>query len=139
MKRCILLLAILILLSGCSIKQTIEPAELNDDAVICIVEDHKVRNSFLEALKKVLDEKQVSYRIVDNVASKECEWKATYTARWSWDVALYMAYAKISVYKDGKLDGEAIYDATQGQGNMNKFIDAEGKVRELVNALMMNK
>jgi hypothetical protein len=50
-----------------------------------------------------------------------------------------MAYAKISVYKNGKLDGEAIYIATQGPGKMNKFIDAEVKLRELINELLKNE
>ena len=56
-----------------------------------------------------------------------------------WDIALYMAYAAIKVYHNGKLDGEAIYDSRSGGGNFSKFIDAEPKIRELVEQLMQEK
>jgi len=50
-----------------------------------------------------------------------------------------MVYAEIKVFYQGKLDGEAIYDARMGGANMNKFIDAEPKIRELVEQLIQQK
>ncbi len=119
--------------------QKIEPAELTKTSQLCIVENSAVRPGFISALKKSLDEKNVDYRVVDQVSADKCEWKATYTARWSWDMAIYMAYAEIKIYKNGKLDGEAVYDATNGVGNMEKFIKGEDKVRELVDKLIQIK
>ena len=127
------------LFSGCAIKQTVEPSDIDDSALLCIVENYDVRDSFLKALTEILDERQVRYKIVGAEASKDCEWRMTYTARWSWDLALYMAYARINVYKNGDLDGQAIYDATQGAGSLDKFIDAESKLRELIDELMAKK
>ena len=40
--------------------------------------------------------------------------------------------------KIGILEGQALYDATEGQENMNKFIDAELKIQELVDKLIQN-
>ena len=47
-----------------------------------------------------------------------------------------MSYAEIRVYRDGVLDGEAVCDATSGSGRLDKWIDAEPKIRELVEELM---
>lgn len=70
---------------------------------------------------------------------ESCEWTSTYVARWTWDLSLYMSYAEIKVFHKGSLDGEAKYDSTRGGANMNKFIDSEPKIRELVNQLMQFK
>ena len=81
-----------------------------------------------------------AYIVVDEASiPAECEWTATYLAKWSWDITIYMAYAEIKIFHNGNLDGEAVYDSTGGSGNMNKFIDAEPKIRELVNELMQMK
>lgn len=130
----------LILLSSCAIKQNIEPAELVQETQICVVKDTATRESFLDALKTVLSEKGISYRVVDGGSiPTECEWTTTYFAKWSWDLALYMSYVEIKVFHNGILDGEAVYDSTLGGANMNKFIDAEEKIYELVNELMKYK
>ena len=123
-------------LSSCAINQTVEPADIATDAVVCIVENPDVREGFLAELKKVLDEKHINYRVVDKQESLNCEWTATYLGRWNWDLALYMSYAEIKIYKNGQLDGEAIYDASRGGANLGKFIDAETKIRELVDSLI---
>ena len=107
---------------------------------VCIVENKDVREGFLKEFEKVLQQKQIKYRIVQELDAKNgCEWTATYTANWAWDLALYMVYAEIKVFYQGKLDGEAIYDARMGGANMNKFIDAEPKIRELVEQLIQQK
>ena len=107
---------------------------------MCIVENKDVREGFLKEFEKVLQQKQIKYRIVQELdAQNGCEWTATYTANWAWDLALYMVYAEIKVFYQGKLDGEAIYDARMGGANMNKFIDAEPKIRELVEQLIQQK
>lgn len=135
-KRLCLFLSILALTTSCAINQSVEPSDVEEDAVICIIEDADVREGFLEELTKVLDEKNVNYRVVDKQTALECEWTMTYLGRWTWDLSLYMSYAEIKVFHNGQLDGEAVYDSTQGGFNLNKFIDAEPKIRELVEELM---
>ncbi|MCL1068418.1 Sbal_3080 family lipoprotein [Shewanella olleyana] len=128
------------LLSACTIKQDVNPVEMNNTAEVCIVENRSVREGFLAEMEKVFTDKQINYRVVDSLTiANGCDYAATYTANWRWDLALYMVYAEIKVYQQGSLDGEAIYDARSGGGNMNKFIDAEPKIRELIEQLIQQK
>ncbi len=133
-------LFIVFFLSACTIKQTIEPAEITKNSEICIIENPAVRSGFLVEFKSVLSSKGIPFIVVSETAIPPgCEWTARYSARWAWDLALYMVYAEIKIFHNGNLDGVAIYDATQGSGNLSKFIDAEPKIRELVNELMTYK
>lgn len=140
LRSCFIVALSLVGLSACSIKQKIDPIEVTSSTEVCIVENKDVREGFLKEFEKVLQQKQIKYRIVQELdAQNGCEWTSTYTANWAWDLALYMVYAEIKVFYQGKLDGEAIYDARMGGANMNKFIDAEPKIRELVEQLIQQK
>ena len=48
---------------------------------------------------------------------------------------MYMKYAEIKVYRSAALVGEAVYDATWSGGRLQKFINAENKIHELVDQL----
>jgi len=136
MKKLLITVVALCLTSACSIKQRVDPVKVSHNTLICIKENPDVRKGFLAQVKASLNEKRIRYRMVEQLnASDQCEWTMTYTAKWSWDLALYMAYAEIKVFHDGRLDGEAIYDARHGDANMKKFIDSEPKIRELVGQL----
>jgi hypothetical protein len=65
----------------------------------------------------------------------ECPLTSTYTANWRWDLALYLAFADITIYAGGKKVGRAVYDSLGGGGNPAKFINAEKKLQELVDQL----
>ncbi len=126
--------------TGCSIKQTVEPAEIPLAAELCIIENTDTREGFLREFQSTLTARDIQHRLVsERNVPESCEWTATYVARWTWDLALYMSYAEIKIFRNGNLDGEAIYDSTHGGGNMGKFIDAEPKIQELVNELMQFK
>ncbi|MFC3284478.1 Sbal_3080 family lipoprotein [Litchfieldella rifensis] len=132
-----MLLVVSLVMSGCTIHQTVEPAQIDSGHRLCIVENPAVREGFLPEFISVLERKNIAYEVVgDSAVPTSCEWVARYTANWSWDLALYMSYAEIKVYRNGSLDGEAIYDSTRGGANMNKFIDAETKIQELVDQLL---
>ncbi|MCG9731663.1 Sbal_3080 family lipoprotein [Shewanella sp. Isolate13] len=140
MKKLFVALSVLLLTSACSIKQRVDPVHVNNNAEVCIQKNPDVRDGFLQEMEKILAEKQIKYRIIEELdASQQCEWTATYTANWRWDLALYMVYAEIKVFHQGRLDGEAIYDARSGGANMNKFIDSEPKIRELIEKLIQQK
>ncbi len=126
--------------TACSIKQRVDPVQVGRSDEVCIQKNPDVRQGFLAEVEKVLTEKQIKYRVLEQLdAAQQCEWTATYTANWAWDLALYMVYAEIKVFHQGRLDGEAIYDARRGGANMNKFIDAEPKIRELIEELIKQK
>jgi hypothetical protein len=134
--RWLVLLAVLI--AGCSIKQDVKPVTPADLATraICIRQNPAVREAFLEAYRQALEGKGFSVRIVPASAGiGECPLLTTYTANWRWDLALYLAYAEMVVYRESRPVGKAVYDATLGGGRMDKFIKADEKIRELVNEL----
>ncbi|ASJ95382.1 Sbal_3080 family lipoprotein [Shewanella marisflavi] len=140
MKKIFLVFTVLMMTTACSIKQRIDPVQVGRSDEVCIQKNPDVRQGFLAEVEKVLTEKQIKYRVLEQLdAAQQCEWTATYTANWAWDLALYMVYAEIKVFHQGRLDGEAIYDARRGGANMNKFIDAEPKIRELIEELIKQK
>ncbi len=126
-----------ILLQGCSIKQNITPVTEMKSKQVCVIENPAVnREGFLEAYRTSLTQKGYGFKLLAADASTTaCPVVSTYTANWQWDLALYMSYAEIKVYSNGKQAGEAVYDSRAGSGNMSKFIKGKEKVNELVNKL----
>jgi hypothetical protein len=134
--RIILAGATLAAISGCAIHQTVKPVERFDAKEICIVNNPAVKEGFIDNYKRALASKGYTVKQLPADASLiECRITSTYTANWRWDMALYMSFADIVVYNNGKPVGKATYDATRGGGNMGKFIDASKKIEELVNQL----
>ncbi len=136
-KRTIIFVLLLGVINGCSIRQTVKPVELSGQPMeICIIKNEKIRPSFLDAYSDALKAKSVQVRTLGDGASlNECTITSTYTAHWGWDLAMYMKYAEIKVYRSPALIGLAVYDATWGGGRPDKFINAENKIRELVDQL----
>ena len=121
-----------LMLSGCAIKQEIRAVGALESPQVCIVSNPAVRQTFSEALARSLKGRGYEPRMLEaNSSITSCPVVLTYSANWRWDLALYMAYAEIRVFKAGQESGSAIYDSTRGGGNMGKFIDAEKKVGEL--------
>ena len=136
--RAIMPLLVGLALVACSIKQNVKAVTPADLATreICVRENKTVREGFLEAYRQALESKGFSVRVLDPDAGiRACPLLTTYTANWRWDLALYMAYAELIVFRDGNEIGKATYDALMGGGRMDKFIKADEKVRELVNQL----
>ena len=136
--RVIVPLLVGLALVACSIKQNVKAVTPADLATreICVRENKTVREGFLEAYRQALESKGFSVRVLDPDAGiRACPLLTTYTANWRWDLALYMAYAELTVFRDGNEIGKATYDALMGGGRMDKFIKADEKVRELVNQL----
>lgn len=127
----------LLALSGCAINQSVTPVGSLEAREICIVENTAVRTTFLDALRKSVEAKGYVVRLLPAGSPlRACPVTVTYTANWRWDLALYMAYAEINVFKAGAPAGKAVYDSLGGGANLGKFISAEDKVNELVNQLM---
>jgi hypothetical protein len=127
-----------VLLVGCSIKQNVKrvtAAQLTSKD-ICVRENAAVRAGFLEAYRRALQDKGFTVRVLEPSAGiTACPLLSTYTANWRWDFTMYMAYAEMTVYRDGDEIGKAVYDTISGGLNMNKFINADEKVYELVEQL----
>ena len=135
MKTLILSLVPLALL-GCAIHQRVEPVPRLESREICIVNNPNVREGFLAAYQGALTAKGLQTKLLDQSAPPDaCPLTSTYTANWRWDLAFYMAFADITVFSNGKKVGRAVYDSLGGGGNLSKFINAEEKIKELVDLL----
>lgn len=126
------------LISGCSIKQTVDPARISPAVApeICMIPAAGVRQSLSDAYGSALQAKGFRLRnLPTGTSPSRCPLSTTYTGTWKWDLALYMRHAEFVVYEDGRRIGTALYDARSGSGRLDKFIDAEAKVNELVGQL----
>lgn len=136
LKRIAVLTAVATLSTGCAINQTVKPVQHFADKTVCIITNPAVRDGFLVSYKQALEAKGYVAQALPATASiVECAVTSTYTANWRWDLALYMSYADIKVYSGGQPTGEALYDAKSAGLNAGKFIDADKKIRELVDQL----
>lgn len=134
-------LVMLMLLSGCSIKQQVDPAALSASLApdICLIPGKGVREGFTTAYGDALRDKGFSVRTLHMGASPSlCPLSSTYTGSWSWDLAMYMSYADIRVFDHGRQVGKAIYDSRSGGSRLDKFISAESKIIELTDQLFPN-
>jgi hypothetical protein len=135
--RLISLLAVVLLLQGCSIKQNITPVTETGMTDITIIENPAVKTPFRDAITAALEEHGITTQLGPAGSMPEDHpYALTYTANWTWDMALYLVYAEINVYKQGDEIGKAVYDATGGGYRMDKFINAEEKVHEMVGQLL---
>ncbi|APA66567.1 Sbal_3080 family lipoprotein [Janthinobacterium sp. 1_2014MBL_MicDiv] len=135
-KKIVLFAAVMFLFTGCAIHQTVKPVGNFATKEVCILNNPDVRVGFMVAYKRALEGKGYVARQLPVTASIiECPLTSTYTANWRWDLAMYMHYANIKVYNNGKVVGEAVYDAKRAGLNTGKFIDADQKIGELVNQL----
>lgn len=125
----------LLLLGACAISQKIEPAKLSSKT-ICVVENDKVRPAFREAIVTNLRTKGFEVQVAPaDTTAAQCPSRLMYSANWTWDLAMYMRRAELIVFEGEKLAGRATYDATGGGYRMDKFIEAETKVKELIDQL----
>lgn len=134
MKRICLPLLGLTLLAGCSIHQHADPVTLSPELspTICMIASPGVRAGFTTTYRAALEDKGFTVReLTADSSAVRCPLSTTYTGKWSWDLALYMSYAEIRVFEHGVQVGMAIYDSRSGGGRLDKFIDAESKIREL--------
>jgi len=120
-------------LSACAISQDVRPVLLAPAAEVCIVRNADVRPGFLEAIERNVSQRGYATRTLDAGSSPQtCPTVMTYTANWTWDMTMYLVYARMDIYQNGVRTGEAEYNARAGSANMGKYISADEKVAELI-------
>lgn len=125
-------------LAACSSIQNVDPTPSYAGETLCIVENTDVRESFLVAYRKAVETKGLPVKMLPAGASLDsCALVSTYSANWSWDLLMYMRYAQISIYREGRLSGQATYDAHTAV--FSKFINAQQKINELVGQLFVSE
>ena len=135
MTKHLLALALLApLFAGCSSIQKVDPVSGGTPEKLCIIKNPKVRDGFLNAYQAAAQARGISVQVMpEGSAFNACPLTSAYTASWNWDLALYMRYAQITVYRDGRAAGVAEYDAHTAV--FSKFINADQKIQELVGQL----
>lgn len=131
-----------LLASGCSIKQTVTPAVISSEIPpeICLIPAEGLREGFNTTYDAQLKKKGFRTRQIPPGSSPSiCKLSTTYIGTWSWDLALYMSYADIRVFEEGRQVGHAEYDSRFGGARViDKFIDAEKKITEMTDLLFPN-
>lgn len=130
-----------LMMVGCSIKQTVDAPEINPQLApeICLIPAKGVRQGFTDVYTANLESKGFTVHLLRAGASpSRCPLATTYIGTWNWDAALYMNFADIRVYENGRKVGQALYDSRDGGGRPDKFISAENKINELVDQLFPN-
>lgn len=128
-------------LAGCSIKQTVTPVALSgaQGPEICMIPAEGLRTGFNTTYTAQLRNKGFQTReLQPGSPPSSCALSTTYIGQWSWDMALYMSYADIQVFENGRQVGQALYDSTSGGARMGKFIDAQSKIIEMTHQLFPN-
>jgi len=138
--RILVAISALMMTGACSIQEHIVPVTFSRTATreVCIREHAATRETFLAEYQRVLEQRGFQVRVVpENSPLTTCPIMTTYIARWSWDLTIYMSYAELHVYDNGVDVGRAVYDSRSGGARMDKFIDAETKIRQLVDQLFI--
>ena len=131
MKTKLVLLGAVAALCGCGgMQQNVSPVPRFEGREVCIVENPRVRRSFLDAYVLALKGRGYEARVLPSSAQlSACAIVSQYVALWGFDTfASYLSHADIRVYQKTQPAGRAVY-------NGNRFVNAEEKVQELVDKL----
>lgn len=123
------------LLVACSNIQKVEPAAVQAGEKLCLINNPNVHQAFADSYIKALTAKGLEVEVVPfNTGVDGCPLMATYTANWRWSWALYLRFAHLAIFRDGKLEGMADYNARSW--GPNRYIKAADKVDELVGLML---
>ncbi|MCP4369131.1 MAG: hypothetical protein GY797_13610, partial [Deltaproteobacteria bacterium] len=149
MKKITLMIIICLTLSvGCtSIKVKPFTAEPKIDT-ICVCNNPKVSVDFLQSLKAEFLNYGIILRTFKNTGFEDeypkeiveqCEYIMTYTAKYTWDLAVYCWYFELHLYQGEVEVANAVFEL-EGMGgfDMTKFNPTETKIRKLLKEFLVN-
>jgi hypothetical protein len=121
-----------LLVAECTITQSVDPVGERPSEVCVARNDQVHMEGFHAELVRQIEARGIATRSVEDAVPANCRYLVTYTANWRWDLAMYLSYARIEVSEGGQPVGSAVYDATQGGGNFDKFGPTGEKIAPLV-------
>jgi hypothetical protein len=132
--------AVALAVAACgSTQQRVVPVGKIEAKRICVVGNPNARQTFLTTYQQALESKGFTVAMIGDRSAPDCPLVSTYNARWSWSgVTMSMTYADIQVWQDGQPVGRASYDA-MSRRSLDKIINAESKIVELVDQLFPNR
>lgn len=139
LKLCLIIVTICLLYS-CSIKTVVNPIKDVNIASLCIQENSDVfSKQFIDGLRELIENNGINTKVYNSEKPSDCVYHMEYTAQWGWDVAMYLKYAKLTVFENNIRIGDAEYNAMTGSGQLDKFGRTADKIKPLVDELFSKK
>lgn len=143
MKKIIPYITILTLLFtayGCAIKSEVSPVAMDTEiGKIYVQKNEKVH------MEGLFDEIVTQLRLmgyqaegIDGPVPADAEFLMTYSANWSWDMAMYLTYFQANLFHAEDLIGSTTYDAKMGGWRFDKFGKTADKIRAPLESLLAN-
>lgn len=143
MKKLLLLpIALLLLpfLGGCAISKNVQAVQrgVKIETIYVAHNDRVLMKDCTNEIVRQLIELGFDAKRYDGERPKDAKVYLTYTANWNWDMAMYLTYFRGTLYEEGRVLGEAEYDAKMGGANFGKFGKTAEKLRPLLTQLLQN-
>jgi len=120
-----------VFLVGCVSLDVTKAVNINGKE-ICIVENRDVRQAFLTAYERRLQEKGYKTQIIKDALA--CQTTSTYTATYGEHWGVYLARAELKIFNNGTLIGQARYRAPHA--SPEKHGRVESKIESMVELLL---
>ena len=121
-----------LVLAGCSTTQVTSVA-MGDEKRVCIIDNPRVRGDFAGAYRRALEGRGFQVEVLPESAEiSACPVTSRFTGNYYWDLIVYLKYAEIQVYRDGKAAGRAVYNAEASRST------PESTIRSMVDELFKN-
>lgn len=102
------------LLAACASTTTVRPVTASKIETVCIERNADVYvEDLLPAIEDAFRRNGIATRVFD-VSPAPCPYRVTYAASRRWDLQAFMSDARISLYRDRELVGEATYALPSG-------------------------
>jgi hypothetical protein len=104
---------------------------------ICIQENPRVQvGDFVSVMQEGFQKHGITSQLFKENAPAKCRYTSTYTARRTWDMAMYMTDAQIDILRDGRPIASANYHL-KGKGglSLNKWQGTRSKILPVIDQL----
>ncbi|RFF29953.1 Sbal_3080 family lipoprotein [Wenzhouxiangella sediminis] len=138
MKKTAIIVVAVTFLAGCAISENVVPVDSDKT-----IEKVYVRYSDDVHMEGLNDELVSQFRSLGFDAElyrgdtpDAAQHTFIFTANWAWDLAMYLTYFHGTLYEEGRMLGEAEYDARSGGSNFGKFGPTASKIKPLLTEMM---
>jgi len=124
-------------LGGCTSVKVQPVTASNRIEHICIQDNPKVQvGDFVQVMQEGFRKHGITSQLVRETVPAGCYYTSTYTARRTWDMAMYMTDAQIDIQKDGVQIASANYHL-KGKGglSLNKWAGTREKILPVIDQL----
>jgi hypothetical protein len=105
---------------------------------ICILQNSSVQVAdFLPVMQEGFQLNDITSEVVNGAMPSHCTYTASYTARRSWDIRLYLSQAQIDIQHGGKAIASVSYDIKNGQSDgLDEHASTRAKMLPVIDTLL---